>query len=455
MKTLSTAAALALVVPVLWTPFAAVAAPPTCQGQPATIVGKPGKVVLGTDGPDVVVSRGASIVSTRGGNDVVCVTGTTADGRRAKVFSGDGNDSVVADAGNVVKATLGLGEDIFRGGAEVDDVKAGDPPEDEFDSYEDDAADTIRTGGGSDRVLASSEDTLALGSGDDSLQWHGSAGEPYAGTADGGSGSNRLELAATSVVEGEEPAPWVLDNRVGTLSRTGATQVAWSRFTRFGVQVDDGIEGLLMKGGAQDESFSHSQLGLSGPPVVVEAGGGRDTIFVGGGSTPGELDLDLDGGPGRDLVHVYGYEFVKASMVLDLTAGRYRYEDHDASATAPLAGIEDVEVQGIPDVTVRGDSAANRLTVHADQRDFPVFTSCAVTMSGRGGADRLLMLSAPVDRSWKKCPAPVLRGQAGNDVLAGSLLDEKLLGGQGRDVARGGPGRDVCVAETRVGCERR
>jgi len=29
-----------------------------------------------------------------------------------------------------------------------------------------------------------------------------------------------------------------------------------------------------------------------------------------------------------------------------------------------------------------------------------------------------------------------------------------LLGGPGRDVARGGPGRDVCVAETRMGCER-
>ena len=43
----------------------------------------------------------------------------------------------------------------------------------------------------------------------------------------------------------------------------------------------------------------------------------------------------------------------------------------------------------------------------------------------------------------------------GNDVLVGSLLDEKLLGGPGRDVARGGPGRDVCDAETRMGCERR
>ena len=194
---------------------------------------------------------------------------------------------------------------------------------------------------------------------------------------------------------------------------------------------------------------------MSGPPITVEAGGGNDTIDVGGSDTPGELDLDIDGGPGRDLVHLRGYEFVRASLVLDLAAGTYRYQDDEASEKVPLDGIEDAEVQGIPEVTLRGDSSANRLTVRADQTDFPVFKRCQVVVSGGGGDDRLTLLSAPIQSSWKNCPAPVLRGQAGNDVLVGSLLGERLLGGSGRDVARGGPGTDGCIAETQMGCERR
>ena len=172
MKKLAATAALVL-VPLAWTPLTADAAAPTCQGKPASIVGKPGRTVLGTDGPDVVVSGGSSIVSTGGGDDVVCMTGTTKDGYRAKLYAGDGDDAVVADAGNFVKANLGLGKDTFAGGREVDDVEAGEPADDEFDSYEDDAADSISTGGGDDTVLAGGDDRIDLGTGDDGLRWYG------------------------------------------------------------------------------------------------------------------------------------------------------------------------------------------------------------------------------------------------------------------------------------------
>jgi hypothetical protein len=449
MKRLVAVVALVL-VPLAWMPLAADAAAPTCQGKPATIVGKPGKTVLGTDGPDVVVSGGSSIVSTGDGNDVVCMTGTTKDGYRAKLYSGDGDDSVVAHAGNFVKANLGLGKDTFSGGSEIDDVEAGDPADDEFDSYEDDAADTISTGGGDDYVLAAGNDTVDLGTGDDGMQWHGPAGVPFTGEANGGPGSNYIELGAFGV-EGDEPASWVLDTRTSTFSRDGETLVSWTRFSQFGVGLDT-VERLLMTGSSRDESFSVYPLGLASSPIIISAGGGDDTINVGGNLTPGELDLDIDGGPGRDLLHVFGYEFYESSLVLDLKAGHYRYHDEEDTRTVPVKRVEDAEVQGIAEVSLRGDSSANRLTVWADQTDFPVLDECQITISGSGGDDRLVLKSKKIDKSWKKCPAPLLRGQGDNDVLVGSRLGERLVGGPGRDVARGGPGRDVCVAETRVSC---
>jgi hypothetical protein len=451
MKTLAAVAVLVLVP--LGTPAAAEAAGPTCQGKPATLVGKPGKSLTGTSGSDVMVSRGSSHVNGMGGADLICITGATPDGYRVRVTGGDGDDAVLVTTTNTVRAFLGDGADTYLGGDEVDLVYGGDFDDDEFLDYRDDDVDSFSTGGGDDSVSASDADTIVLGAGDDELQWEGPAAAPYTGEADGGSGRNYLALTARNV-EGEEPASWVLDSRVGTLSREGQTLVSWTRFTRFGVLVDTGLEGVLLRGSARSESFYPSTVGLSGSPITVQAGRGDDTIDVGGRDTPGELELDIDGGPGRDLLHVYGYEFVRASLVLDLLAGNYRYKDDESSATALLARIEDAEVQGIPEVKMRGDMSANRLTVRADQTDFPVFKRCQVIVSGYGGADRLTLLSAPVQASWKKCPTPVLQGQAGNDVLVGSRLDEKLLGGPGRDVARGGPGIDVCTAETRMGCER-
>ena len=69
-------------------PFTAEAAAPMCQGEKATLVGEPGKNVYGTAGRDVVVSRGAYLVVTLDGNDLICMTGTTADGCVAEIRYG-------------------------------------------------------------------------------------------------------------------------------------------------------------------------------------------------------------------------------------------------------------------------------------------------------------------------------------------------------------------------------
>lgn len=452
MKTLATAAAIVL-VPLTWTPSAADADAPTCQGQPATVVGQPGSSVHGTDGPDVVVSNGAAFVFTGAGDDLICMTGTTADTHRTKVSSGAGADVVRATSTNPVLAELGIGQDVFRGGTEPDSVRGGEYEEIEGQSgyefvYNDDERDDISTGAGRDKVVASSEDTIALGKGDDRLGWGGESGETFTGDANGGAGQNSLDIGAGDA-EGQPLAKWVLDSRAESLSRNGAVKVSWTSFTQFSVSTNN-LTSLLLRGSARDESFQVSG-GVNPQLVTVRAGGGDDTLYI----SSGDRGFDFDGGGGRDLVSIVGVPSSRASVVVDLTAETYRYEDTYDTSAAPVTSIEDVEVRQVYEVTVRGNGLGNRLTVYANQNGGAAAKRCQITISGRGGDDRLALSSSARESGWKNCPPGVLRGEAGNDVLTGSLLAERLIGGSGRDTARGGPGRDLCVAEITMGCERR
>jgi len=107
---LATGLLAALVVPA--TP--ATATTETCQGRPTTIVGTPGQeLVNGTEGDDVVVTNGASLAYTRGGNDLVCVTGPALN-RTVVVEAGTGDDVVDATAApGATYAVLGAGSDTY------------------------------------------------------------------------------------------------------------------------------------------------------------------------------------------------------------------------------------------------------------------------------------------------------------------------------------------------------
>ena len=70
-------------------PVSVEAAGETYHGQAAMIVGTPGTLrLVGTEGPDVVVTNGSTIVESLGGDDVICVTGSAI----ANVFAGEGDD---------------------------------------------------------------------------------------------------------------------------------------------------------------------------------------------------------------------------------------------------------------------------------------------------------------------------------------------------------------------------
>lgn len=103
---------------------------PTCNGQTATIVGKPGATTIrGTQGPDVIVDLdGANRIDGRGGNDTIC-TGGGAD----NITGGAGSDWIDAgDGANVVSAgtgadriVSGAGDDRIDGGTDVDLCQPG------------------------------------------------------------------------------------------------------------------------------------------------------------------------------------------------------------------------------------------------------------------------------------------------------------------------------------------
>ena len=140
--TLSAAALLALT---LLAPPAARAAGETCQGSPATIVGSDRSTpIVGTDGPDVIVSTGARVIDARGGDDLVCVVDDTTV---LRLDAGTGDDLVDASAGYVRHAVLGSGADTYLGSQGSDQVWAGTRPRGGSGGT-DTETDTIDTGDG-------------------------------------------------------------------------------------------------------------------------------------------------------------------------------------------------------------------------------------------------------------------------------------------------------------------
>ena len=109
-------------------------AKPLCQGRPATIVGTAGQDVLrGTPRADVIVALdGNDIVRGLRGNDRIC--------------AGAGHDRVQGGAGND-RLTGGTGRDMLGGSAGDDRINARDG-----------RRETVRCGGGNDRVSADRRD---------------------------------------------------------------------------------------------------------------------------------------------------------------------------------------------------------------------------------------------------------------------------------------------------------
>lgn len=416
---LTAAALLGLAFPLLAiTSPAADAAAPTCRGQSATIIGSGGSIT-GTEGPDVVVTNGASSVSTLGGNDLVCITGGVRN--EVRILAGDGDDVVdgtfAPDQGVLV--TLGSGTDAFYGGSDDDYV---------YLTYPD------------------------PGTGPDGIQ--------------GGGGSDSLYVETG-------PGAAVLDNARGRLSSAGELRATWSGLEEFWLQPELTDRDLTVVGSDIDEQFFDESAGPT--KVDVDLGGGDDTWA----SRQAPQDTSrLDGGAGRDLVYLASG---LSDLDLDLrdglltvgTANAYEvaadnFEDADLFARrVRLNGTNGPNDLGFRacNGNVRGRSGDDRVK-RQYEGIFDVFdTNCRERLtinggsgddklSGTGGNDKILGGNGR-DRLNGRRGSDRLIGGPGHDHLRGQNQGDTLLGGRGNDFADGGKGsRDVCRAEHERRCEQ-
>jgi hypothetical protein len=147
-----------------------------CFGQVPTIVGKPGREIVGTEGADVVITNDAYFTQTGPGNDLVCITGM--DAHEDGVNAGDGDDRVDSTAASTdfsveYGISLGDGSDELIGGPRGEAVWGGSAFSDDSDR------DVISTAAGRDNVYnVAGDDVVDLGPGKDGLVLAGHSAGP-------------------------------------------------------------------------------------------------------------------------------------------------------------------------------------------------------------------------------------------------------------------------------------
>ena len=404
----------------------------TCQGVPATIVGSTAQRELrGTEGPDVIVTQGSTFVWALGGDDLVCVTGTSWS---ARIDAGEGHDTVDATgAGSGSTTVLGTGADRFTGSRFGESVTAGTGTTPSLDTE----TDVIETRGDYDDVVVSGQDGVANSdqvslSRSGRLSWRGVP--TPASRLDGGHYS-WLSL------EVDAPGQTVLDNRVGTLTRQGAPTLAFTGFTQFEVVTAYGSGPFQFVG-----SDTSELLDLTAWRFLdhrVEMNGGSDRLRVRAEHELHDLTA-YDGGAGaRDQLTLTmpGQEAVG----LDLDRGRLTTGLRQRERTTSARAFESAGVMA-QRVRLVGTSRKNTLYVDA----------CRARVEGLGGRDLISYLRQDTDETLPcRGQSATFVGGAGRDVLSGTPGPDRLLGGSGNDEAQGRKGRDVCDAEARHGCEAR
>ncbi|MFC7492931.1 MULTISPECIES: calcium-binding protein [unclassified Nocardioides] len=372
------------------------AAPPTCQGHRATIVGTDrGDVLTGTPGRDVIVGRGGDDeIRGRGGSDLLC--------------GGDGDDRLYGGADRRWRDQFqtiatgdrldgGPGDDRLHPGPTIRGVELVQPD--------------LLVFGGRHGVAVDLDAGIATGQGTDLITWRRTLGVV------GSDGDDRI-------LGTDEP-----DHLVG---RGG----------------DDELIGLggpdVLRADAGDDIVR----GGRGPDEITSTAGrdelhgqrADDVISVRGGAGD-----EVHGDEGGDLVFVYvGGDLRNLSgAVIDGGPPGPKPWDTNAvwiSSRGPMAGAR--VVVDARAGTITGGATGGTITGFAElgfgiQRGVLEFL-------GSDGPDELTLDFGRV----------IADGRGGDDVLNGGSRDDVLIGGEGNDDVFGRQGTDTCDAELEKGCER-
>lgn len=430
--TLTTAALLGLA---LLVPTGAQAAAETCRGLPATIVGADDQRLVGTEGPDVIVTHGAQSVTALGGNDTICVTGTPVTAGQAiiDIDAGEGDDHVEASVqGRGTATTLGAGADTFISGNGAEhSVYAGTS---RLASSTDTEPDNVRITLGSAAVTSGqvgtvNSDTVAINDG--TVVWNGRSGGQGPVTAAGQGNLVLGGITGSTVIDADRGGIGYAISESSSLGFVG--------FTGFTFSGGTAGDTLTFRGTDADE-----RLEVFAPDGVerdVTMGGGDD--FYGTNGT-GTRSSKARGGTGRDEVLL---ALPKYDVTADLDGGRAVARKGRTKKFVKTTGFEDLSLTARRGV-VDGTPASEQIIVAA----------CRVNVSGDRGKD-FLAATDELDDVWpvRDCSryTAYLSGGIGKDTLIGGPGDDRLIGGPGRDTIDGGSGRDVCQGERRRGCERK
>ena len=322
-------------------PVRAEAAPPTCKGDRATIVGTPwADSLVGTAGADVIVGKG-------GDDDIQGL------GRGDKICGGPGNDYLYGNRGGD-RLHGGAGNDSLRGDRGPDRLE-GNGGDDSFNIGQDPDRDVIDGGKGlGDLILAN---------------FPSRDGDPEGGSRpahiDLGAGTGRTELGGTD--------EFVLDSIERVYgSGHGDTIIGDDRAN----ELTSGYSGGgRIEGGGGDDVLREGQDG----GTEFYGGPGNDVI-----NSIGERGNIADGGEGTDT---YSMAFGGGPMTADLDAGTASVEGESSSST--LISIENLLGSQAAD-RLSGDDGSNVLDGgRFGGDDLLQGRAGDDTLLGRGGDDQL------------------------------------------------------------------
>ncbi|WP_426242868.1 hypothetical protein [Nocardioides sp. LHG3406-4] len=393
----------------------------TCRGIEATLVGTPGLPLTGTADRDVIVSNGASVVSSLVGDDLVCVTNGTP-----YVDTGVGTDTVdaVGSGGAAVAAYLGQGEDRFFGGTGQDTV--GTNP----GGGRDDDADIILTYGGNDIVLSGSPhepngDTVDLGDGDDVIDFKGSEAL-RAGAVAGGTGNDLVYFDLSG------KGDWVLNNTNGVGRRGDRNVLNWTSMEKFDLIPTEGTFQFIGSDASEMLDISDPATLTPHAAASVSLAGGDDSLTIDPETAVGSV---YDGGLGSNT-------FVASSpgstLSVDLTRARFDVGVPSTVGEAAVVNFQNATITALS-ATAKGSPLANRLLLRG----------CHLVGKGVKGKDYIEGASGGLACT----PSAAFIGGRGHDTVIGTSGKDKLNGAKGKDRADGRKSKDKCRAEKRKSCE--
>ncbi|WP_435768730.1 hypothetical protein [Nocardioides sp. SYSU DS0651] len=389
------------------------AAPPTCDGKPATIVltnanidtywddRSSGWQVDGTDGDDVIVSEVSRAGSDQGGFGDIRVTGRAGDdticSSDVAPVPGDDTDPAFYPVTFVLEG--GPGSDTLVGSAGYE----------RFDHYPDSSGgvDTLRDVGGENSVWQQRE----------------------------------------SASHAPSPVRISVPNR--TITGVG-TDIRWvGDFRSFLVERDSEFVG----GPGPEFLYVH------GPGSTADMGGGDDRLRI---EADGPHEIDM--GEGNDEVTVAraaAEPGVDGDPEVELGTGHDRIYFASEVTVRGGSGNDTFYPSWIPgDDGLRGDvhggSGTNRVNLAHVGTSVKAYLDHGFAAWGDSRITMLLVGRATgtryADVLAGDAAANQLSGNAGNDRIVGRAGDDRLAGDSGRDRAEGGPGADRCQAEIRSGC---